>query len=250
MTRILLYSDEPILAKGLEAVLRQVEGFELLPTCATLNSLVDQMAQGSPDLVLMDLTSEITFAVLSDMKHHMMSCRIVLWVNSISTELAFQAMGLGVRGILRKTLPTDLQVKCLQKVQAGELWFEKALTDSFLCARRVALTQREGQLVSLLSQGLKNKEIATTLMISEGTVKVYLSRLFQKVGVKDRFELALFGLKNLTTGQLPVGEKGHRLGASAMPGLRSLVLERPLERAETSVRPFAAPLRPTAGSRY
>jgi two-component system response regulator DesR len=99
-------------------------------------------------------------------------------------------MGLGVRGILRKTLPTELQVKCLQKVQAGELWFEKALTDSFLCARRVALTQREGQLVSLLSQGLKNKEIATTLMISEGTVKVYLSRLFQKVGVKDRFELA------------------------------------------------------------
>ena len=60
---------------------------------------------------------------------------------------------------------------------AGELWFEKALTDSFLCARRVALTQREGQLVSLLSQGLKNKEIATTLMISEGTVKVYLSRV-------------------------------------------------------------------------
>jgi DNA-binding NarL/FixJ family response regulator len=66
-------------------------------------------------------------------------------------------------GILRKTLPTDLQVKCLQKVQAGELWFEKALTDSFLGARRVALTQGEGQ----LPQGLKNKEIATTLMISE-----------------------------------------------------------------------------------
>ena len=172
-------------------------------------------------------------------------------MNSISTELAFQAMGLGVRGILRKTLPTDLQVKCLQKVQAGELWFEKALTDSFLCARRVALTQREGQLVSLLSQGLKNKEIATTLMISEGTVKVYLSRLFQKVGVKDRFELALFGLKNLTTGQLPVGEKGQRLGASAMPGLRSLVLERPLEQQRVQQEPqrFGPPLRPVV-TRY
>src|ERR1035438_8812338 len=209
MTRVLLYSDEPILAKGLESVLRQIEGFELLPTSNSLASLMEQITQDAPDLVLMDLTAEITFAVLSDMKHAMSRSRIVLWVNSISTELAFQAMGLGVRGILRKTLPTELQVKCLQKVQAGELWFEKALTDSFLCARRVALTQREGQLVSLLSQGLKNKEIATTLMISEGTVKVYLSRLFQKVGVKDRFELALFGLKNLTTGQLPVGEKGQ-----------------------------------------
>jgi len=250
MTRILLYSDEPILAKGLESVLRQVEGFELLPTCITLAGLMEQIGQGSPDLVLMDLTPEITFAVLSEMKHAMANSRIVLWVNTISTELAFQAMGLGVRGILRKTLPTELQVKCLQKVQAGELWFEKALTDSFLCARRVALTQREGQLVSLLSQGLKNKEIATTLMISEGTVKVYLSRLFQKVGVKDRFELALFGLKNLTTGQLPVGEKGHRAGATAMPGLRSLVLERPAEqRAPEPTRFGPSPLRPVV-NRY
>src|SRR6476620_7776470 len=159
----------------------------------------------------------------------MANSKIVLWVHTSSTELAFQAMGLGVRGILRKTLPTDLLTKCLEKVQEGELWFEKALTDSFLSAKRIALTQREGQLVSLLSQGLKNKEIATALLISEGTVKVYLSRLFRKVGVKDRFDLSLFGLKNLTTGQLPVGEKGHRAGATARPGLRSLVLERPSE---------------------
>ena len=249
MTRILLYSDEPILAKGLESVLRQVENFELLPTCTTVAGLMEQIAHGSPDLVLMDLTPEITFGVMSELKHAMTACKIVLWVNSISTELAFQAMGLGVRGILRKTLPTDLQVKCLQKVQAGELWFEKALTDSFLCARRVALTQREGQLVSLLSKGLKNKEIASTLMISEGTVKVYLSRLFQKVGVKDRFELALFGLKNLTTGQLPVAEKGQRSGATPMPGLRSLVLEKPAERAEPVTR-FPTPLRPVAPRQY
>jgi two-component system, NarL family, nitrate/nitrite response regulator NarL len=248
MTRILLYSDEPILSKGLEAVLRQVEGFELLPACGTLASLMEQLARNAPDLILMDLTSEVTFGVLSEMKHALAHTKIVLWVNTISTELAFQAMGLGVRGILRKTLPTDLQVKCLQKVQAGELWFEKALTDSFLCARRVALTQREGQLVSLLSQGLKNKEIATTLMISEGTVKVYLSRLFQKVGVKDRFELALFGLKNLTTGQLPLNEKGHRAGASTVPGLRSLVLERPADRNEPPR--FNSPMRPAQPRHY
>jgi hypothetical protein len=83
-------------------------------------------------------------------------------------------------------------------------------------------------------------------MISEGTVKVYLSRLFQKVGVKDRFELALFGLKNLTTGQLPVGEKGQR---GAMPGLRSLVLDRPSERVEP-VNRFPTPLRPMATRQY
>src|SRR6185436_10936144 len=95
----------------------------------------------------------------------------------------------------------------------------------FLTARRVALTNREGQLVSLISHGLKNKEIAAAMMIGDGTVKVYLSRLFQKVGVKDRFELALFGLKNLTTGQLPVDSNGECVPATAMPGLRSIVLE-------------------------
>ena len=95
MTRVLLYSDEPILAKGLESVLRQVEGFDLLPTCGTVACLMEQMNGRAPDLVLMDLTHEITFAVLTEMKHAMMNCKIVLWVNSISTELAFQAMGLG-----------------------------------------------------------------------------------------------------------------------------------------------------------
>ena len=238
--RILLYSDEPILVKGLESVMREEEGFDLLPLCTTVPDLLEQITRAAPDLVLMNLTPEISFKVLSEMKQAMLHCKIVLWVNSISTEMAFQAMGLGVRGILRKSLPTDLLVKCLEKVQAGELWFEKALTDSFLTARRIALTRREGQLISLLSQGLKNKEIATALTISEGTVKVYLSRLFQKVGVKDRFELALYGLKNLTNGQWPTLERSN---AVSVPGLRSLVLENLANRAETPAR-YVSPLSP------
>lgn len=227
MPRILLYSDQPILAMGLQSVLRTAEGFELISICSSVEELKNKLSTEPTDVALLDLTAEITFGVLTDLKRSADPCQIVLWVNTISTELAFQAMGLGVRGILRKTLPPELQVKCLRKVHAGELWFEKALTDSFLSARRVALTHREGQLVSLLSQGLKNKEIATTLMISEGTVKVYLSRLFQKVGVKDRFELALFGLKNLTSTQGPVIEKPARAGQEGLMGLRSLVLEGP-----------------------
>ena len=225
MTRILLYSDQPILAKGLESILAAAEGFELYNVCPTIPDLLQTLSAGAPDVLLLDLTPEVTYGVLSELKHAMIACKVVLWVNSISTELAFQAMGLGLRGILRKTLPAEVQVKCLQKIQDGELWFEKALTDSFISARRVALTQREGQLVSLLAQGLKNKEIATTLLISEGTVKVYLSRLFQKLGVKDRFELALFGLKNLTTVPGANLEKYGR-GAGPMQSLRSIVLEK------------------------
>jgi two-component system nitrate/nitrite response regulator NarL len=223
MPRILLYTDQPILAKGLESLLRETPGFDLVAHCSTIQALLEQLPEDKADVALLDLTPEITFAVLSALKQAAPVCKLVLWVNDISTELAFQAVGLGLKGILRKTLAGDLQIKCLAKIYSGELWFEKALTDAFFAARRVPLTRREGQLVSLLAQGCKNKEIATALAISEGTVKVYLSRLFQKLGVKDRFELALFGLKNLNTILGPTADK--RASAEAFTGLHSLVLQ-------------------------
>lgn len=244
MSRVVLLSDQPILAEGLHAVIAANEGFQLVATCVNMSGLMQMAVAEHPDILLMDLTSEVTFGALTELKKAVPESRIVLWVHNISTELALQAMGLGIRGILRKTLPTDLLIKCLQKIHEGELWFEKALTDSFLTAKRVSLTQREGQLVNLLSQGLKNKEIATALMISEGTVKVYLSRLFQKLGVKDRFELALYGLKNLTAGQGAVdrtarpADRAGEAGARTVPSLRSIVLERVPERPPAPQNPY------------
>jgi two-component system, NarL family, nitrate/nitrite response regulator NarL len=194
-----------------------------------------------PDVLLIDLISDVTFGVLTQLRRDAPGCRIVLWVRTISTELAYQAMELGVRGVLRKTLPPELLIKCLDKVSEGELWFDKTLTANFLSAKMIALTKREGQLISLLSQGLKNKEIAATLSISEGTVKVYLSRLFQKVGVKDRFELALYGLRNLqnmNADMSPLNPVPHptMIGSAKNSGqtqwLRSLVMEKSLEQKE------------------
>ncbi len=158
------------------------------------------MIASQPDLLFLDLTSDFTLDFLSSIHRSAPAAKIVLWVHFISTEMALQAMGLGVRGILSKTLPPEVLATGLRKIHGGELWFEKALTDSILTARRYTLTRREGQIVSLVAQGLKNKELGVALNISEGTVKVYLSRLFKKLGLKDRFELALFGLKNLTAG--------------------------------------------------
>jgi DNA-binding NarL/FixJ family response regulator len=200
MANVLLCSEEPILAEGLASILTGSETLNLISYCRGIEGLRGQMELHQPDLLLVDLSAGITFSVLSGLHEVASHAKIVLWVHSISTELALQSMSLGVRGILRKTLPNDTLLRCLTRVNEGELWFEKTLTDSIMSARRYSLTRREGQLVSLLSQGLKNKEIATALTISEGTVKVYLSRLFQKLGVKDRFELALYGLKNLTPG--------------------------------------------------
>ncbi len=200
MASLLLCSDEPILAEGLTRILASVEDLSLVSYCPKMEELRSQLQVHQPDVLLVDLTAGFTFSILSGLQEVASQTKIILWVHSISTELALQAMSLGVRGILRKTLAVEVLLRCLTRVNDGELWFEKALTDSILSARRYSLTRREGQLVSLLSQGLKNKEIAYALTISEGTVKVYLSRLFQKLGVKDRFELALYGLKNLAPG--------------------------------------------------
>jgi DNA-binding CsgD family transcriptional regulator len=92
--------------------------------------------------------------------------------------------------------------------------------DKLLVTRRVALSPRERQLLGLLPQGLKNKEIAYKLGIAEGAVKVYLTRLFRKVGVNDRFELALFTLKNLSvhaTGET-TSERQSPEASMAAPG--------------------------------
>ena len=90
--------------------------------------------------------------------------------------------------------------------------FEKSLLEKLLLARRVLLTPREKQLVSSICQGLRNKELAYTMGITEGIVKVHLSRLFKKLGVNDRFELALYALKNFVSVQ------------ASLPSLKSLYI--------------------------
>lgn len=218
--KILVSSSESVLTAGLRTVLRQTGRFELLPPCQTLSDVLEQLAEHTPAAILMDLTPEVTFSALESIRQAKPGAQVVLWTNTISTELAFQAMQLGVRGILRKSLPAEMHLTCLDKVCAGDVWFEKSLVDGFIAVRRTDLTRREAQLVGLLAQGMKNRDIATFLMVSEGTVKVYLTNLFRKVGVKDRFELALFGLKYLAAGPVSLAriEPARGRPSGAFPG--------------------------------
>ena len=204
---VLLMSDEPFLRQGFEAVVLQAGGFTLASPRAA-------------DVVLVDMGANTSYATLQELIRTLPHAKVLLWANEVTTEFAYQAMSLGVRGVLRKTMPFELQLDCLRKVAGGELSFDKGLSDRFLMARRVAFSKREGQIICLLTRGYTNKEIATALGVTEGTVKVYLSRLFDKVGVGGRFELALYGLRNLTpdSQQPPPGTR--------LPdGLRSIVVD-------------------------
>jgi len=197
MISVAVFSDQPILTKGLTALAAADPALHLNAVCSTLTALKLHLENQSSEIVLLDLTPEITLTVIRELQDLCPQSKLILWSNAVDGNFALHALTLGVRGVLRKTLPAEAHLQCLHRVSTGELWFEKSLTDSFLLARRVSLSRREGQLVCLLVRGFKNKEISQELGVTEGTVKVYLSHLMQKTGAKDRFELALQGIKTL-----------------------------------------------------
>ena len=196
---VVLYSDHPFIVEAVASVLSKAPGFRLAAVHNTLEATLEFLgAHGEDaDIVLLNFNAEMSLSILQKIKRSAPLAKLVVWTHAVSNEMAFQAMELGVRGVFPASLTVDQFLAALQAVQAGEPWFEKELMQGFFDGKRIALTRREGQLVALLAQGLRNKEIAFSLQIGEGTVKVYLSRLFRKLGVSDRFELALYGLKNL-----------------------------------------------------
>lgn len=194
----LLFTDEQFAAKGLMDYLKPNPNFEVLPVCYSVDNLESMVNEFEPGLLLIDLTHEVTFAMLGHIRAIMDNRCMALWARTITAELAVQAYGLGLRGVIRKTMNSEEHILAFEKILKDGFWFEPYLMEKMLAVSKIAITKRESQLVQLIAQAMKNKEIAATLRISEGTVKVYLSRLFQKLGVKDRFELALYALRNLT----------------------------------------------------
>lgn len=197
MDQVVLFSDQPVLSEGLRAVCRDSGTLVLAHTFHRLSDLKAALLDTNTRLAVIDFRPEMDLASLREACRGVSHCRIVLLARAIQPELAYQAREAGISAVLSTTLSLNELTDAFTRILHGEILFDPSLTDGLDLARTVRLTPREGQLVSLLAQGLKNKEIATVLGISEGTVKVYLSKLFDKVGAKDRFELALFGLKNL-----------------------------------------------------
>ena len=124
--------------------------------------------------------------------------QLVVWAATISDLECFRVLQAGARGILRKTASHEVLFHCLQTVARKELWTEdlSVSPDSPLDRpRNRPLTPREQEVADLVSKGMKNREIAESLSIATGTVKIHLMHIFEKTGIRDRFELALHGLR-------------------------------------------------------
>lgn len=199
MVSVLLVTDDSVLTCGLAHILEESSDLRLTGVCAAVAGATETIRQAKADVVMIDVNFTMSLSFIADIRKSSPESRICLWGRCLPDEIAYAAMTAGIRGILRRTLPAAEVLECLRRLAADQVWFEERLMAGFFCNRAVRLTRRESQLIAVLAQGMKNKEIAYTLSLSEGTVKVYLSRLFEKLGVKDRFELALYGLRHMMT---------------------------------------------------
>jgi DNA-binding NarL/FixJ family response regulator len=231
-TRIMLFIDEPPLCLGATCLLSSTNDFEVVGGNVGIVDLLPAVKREHPDMLLVDLTPEVTFALLSLLRESAPECRIVLWTRLLGDEIGQQAKELGIAGIVRRTLSNDEFLTRLLKIAMGDATFDGPAPEQ---STKVHLTRRESQIVTLLAQGLKNKEIATCLGLTEGTVKSYLVSLFQKVGARDRFDLTVLGLKNAYCGQASWDGHGGFVTeleeARARPFLKSLILVKPKRRS-------------------
>jgi len=219
--RIALYTQQSFLAQGLAAVFGAHADLELAACRDSLSGALDCLKSTRPDMLLVHLLSGISLSELREIRSADSRCQMVLWGQELEGEFAFQAISLGVRGILPGNISIDDFLAALRNVHQGALCFGKDLLESVLSQKRAAvtLTQRQGQLVSLVTQGLRNKEIAFSLGITEGTVKVYLYKLFHKLGIHDRLDMALYGRKNLFGGRLGLERARDAGPPAARPSL-------------------------------
>lgn len=220
MPNVFLVSEQPVLLRGFEHALAG-SGLEVAAACQPSEFASTVQEHGEPQLALVDLSGGLTFASLREMHLCAPGCAMVLWADALPLELVFKTLELGVRGIIQRNSGPEQFLDALRRVAGGELQIGFGSPREMSQPRRgKTLTPREHEIVTLLRQGLRNKQIANAMSITEGTVKIYLFRLFHKLGVRNRFELARCGILDQLQLSPPPG--AHAAGANGQ-GMTSLM---------------------------
>lgn len=196
MTRIVLADDHPMIQAAVEAMLRGTD-YELAAKAGTGAEALQAIEEQDPDIVVLDIQMPegTGLDVLREIRSSGDDRKVVLLTASID-ELGFaESLKLCVDGVLLKSSDPALLIDCLDSVKAGDEWIDPLLNAEAAradnAASRSILSPRETELVKLVRQGMRNRDIAEQLGITEGTVKVYLHSVFEKTGVANRTELAI-----------------------------------------------------------
>lgn len=212
--RVLLADDQPIVRLGLKKLLSLEDDIEVVGEASDGAQVMQMVAALAPDILLLELRmpSSDGLTILQNLQQCGSKTKVILHTFAGDRNEFVQAMKFGCVGIVMKQGPIQLLPKSIRKVHEGEIWLDSHTTAAVMkqfaspeerlrmtngkLRERPALSSREREIVQLVGQGHRNKEMAEKLYISEQTVKNHLHNIFEKLGVADRLELALYALHN------------------------------------------------------
>ncbi|MCP5116084.1 MAG: response regulator transcription factor [bacterium] len=209
--KIMVADDHPVVREGIRKLLELEDDMQVVGEACDGREVLEMVGQLQPDIVLLDLKMPGMdgLAVLQTLQHVKGGAKIIVLTASEDKNEWVQAMKLGCCGIVVKQTPPELIVKSIRKVNEGEIWLDSHTTAAVMRQfaspadragggrggrSRSPLSNREREIVALVAQGYRNREMAEKMFISEQTVKNHLHNIFDKLGVSDRLELALYAI--------------------------------------------------------
>ena len=197
---VVVCDTQPITAEGLRTLLATAGDLEFLTSLTTLEAATQLVTARPPDMLIVDkgFGMRVVLDWIHDLKLADVAPAVTVWGVSMTEAEALRLLQAGAKGIVRKTADLETILSCLRTVASGKSWMEDSVfRDAARQERypRSELTPREHQVLQMVEQGFKNKEIALELGIRPGTVKIHLKHIFEKTGVRGRYGLAISGLK-------------------------------------------------------
>lgn len=205
--RVLVADESPIVREGLSSLLAQQPGIELVAKVRDAASIIQIIELSAPDVILLDLAPPVSEAIQNIGKILAIrpAAKIVVFSNSFSEEHIYESMQVGAKSYLHKTSSLEDIVACIRAIAIGQKCIPQSVMQ--VLARRCAspsLTRREQDVLKEMATGKSNRQIGEALQMSEGTVKVHVTHILEKLKVAGRTEaLAIAAVRGLVSLQFP-----------------------------------------------
>lgn len=209
MIKVLVADDHAIFREGLRKLLQVADDITIVGEASNGVECAKMVTKLKPDILLLDLRmpDKDGLSVLAEVDLNSLPTRIIVLTAAEDERDVIRAMRLGARGAVLKQSASDVLVKSIRKVHGGEIWLDNRITAEVIDAFKKSsesgqrretplLSDREKEVVQLVVQGFHNREIGEKLFICEQTVKNHLHNIFDKLGISDRLELALYAINH------------------------------------------------------
>jgi DNA-binding NarL/FixJ family response regulator len=206
--RVILADTQSLYRVGIRKIFGSEDGIQLVAQPETLGHMLEAVAKFPADVLLFEssLSQEPAETVSEVLKRAPALKVVVLAEKPLAEQETVEYVRRGARGMVNRSIPPELLVRCVRKVAAGEPWLDKrsvhwlaeayrAHAHSAAPHSKLQLSEKEQVIVSMVTDGRRNKEIARELGTSEQVVKNYLRRIYERFGVADRLELAIYSLQ-------------------------------------------------------